>query len=202
MQNSGQNPLPSALFLILLFIVFASAPVLTDMLRYQREAISSGQFWRLFTGHFVHLNMAHALLNSSGTLLLAFFLAKDIQTKDWWVITLIAPLVISAGLWWREPELVSYAGFSGVLHGLLYYVVIRLIPEMPFVASSVLLLLVSRQLWEQTSAYNPEYLRMLIHGRVMPDAHLFGAITGSLWAVWATWRDRRLKSLDKAADLS
>lgn len=196
------SPLLSAIGLVLFFGLMAAWPAATDLLRYQREAIGGGQWWRLFTAHFVHLNVAHAVLNSTGTLLLAFFLSKDISRQDWWRVTLTAPVVISAALWWRQPDMVSYVGFSGVLHGLLYFGVIRLLPVMPWLAGSVLVLLISRQVWEQTAAYNPDYLQSFIHGRVMPDAHLFGAITGAAWGCWSLWQDRGKPKQDEPASVS
>lgn len=184
------SPLPWAAGLVALFVVLALWPTSEAMFRYQREAIADGQFWRVFTGHFVHLNLAHALLNGTGTLMLAVFLSREISAKDWWTVTLMAPLAISLGLWFKQPSLVAYVGFSGVLHGLLYFGVIRLLPSAPVLAGTVLALLVGRQVWEQTGAYNPDYLRGLIHGRVMPDAHLFGALTGLVLGGWSLWRDR------------
>lgn len=186
------SPVVSAAGLVLLFLVLAFVPGAVDLLRYQREAIGQGELWRVFTAHFVHLNFSHALLNSVGTLLLAVMLSRELPVRDWWAVTLIAPFVISAGLWFKQPELVGYVGFSGVLQGLIYCAVIRLWPQMPWVAGVALLFLVGRQVWEQTAFYDPEYLRGLIHGRVMPDAHLFGALTGSAWGLWTLWRDRNL----------
>lgn len=189
-NKPAASPLPSALGLVLLFVLLALWPAAESLLSYQREAIAAGQWWRVFTAHFVHLNMAHALLNSVGTLMLAVFLRQDIARRDWWTVTLLAPFVISLGLWFKQPTLIGYVGFSGVLHGLLYFGVIRLLPLMPAMAGGILLLLAGRQVWEQTGAYDPEYLRGLIQGRVMPDAHLFGALTGALWGTWSLWRDR------------
>lgn len=185
--------------LSLLFVLMATWPAATDALYYQRQAIADGQVWRLFSGHFVHLGMEHALLNSAGAVLLALVFAKDIRCQDALLLILLAPLFISAGLWWKQPTLMAYVGFSGVLHSLLYLGVIRLLPLMPWLAGTVLLFLLSRQVWEQTAAYNPDYLQGLIHGRVMPDAHLFGAIAGSVWGLWTLWRDH-LISTDKATD--
>lgn len=182
--------LPSALILVLLFIGLALWPASPELFEYRRVAIADGEWWRLFTGHFVHLNLAHAVLNSIGAVMLALFLAEEITPRQWWGLVLVAPLVISAGLWWRQPGLGAYAGFSGVLHGLLYLGVLRLLPKAPALAAIVLLLLVGRQIWEQTGAYNPDYLRSLIHGRVMPDAHLFGAFTGALLGLFSLWRER------------
>ncbi|MDQ8037667.1 MAG: rhombosortase [Pedobacter sp.] len=185
------SPVPGAVGLVALFLILACIPAATELLRYQREAIAHGELWRLFTAHFVHLNFSHALINSIGTFMLALVLTRELPARDWWMVTLTAPFVISAGLWFKQPEMLAYVGFSGVLHGLLYCAVIRLLPQAPVLAGVVLLALVGRQVWEQTGYYDPEYLRGLIHGRVMPDAHLFGAITGALWGLWSLWRDRQ-----------
>lgn len=185
------SPVPGAVGLVVVFLVLAYClPAATELLRYQREAIGQGEWWRVFTAHFVHLNFSHALMNSIGTLMLAFLLSRELPVRDWWAVSLIAPLVISAGLWFKQPELVGYVGFSGVLHGLLYLAVVRMLPQTPRLAVLILLVLAGRQVWEQTAFYNPEYLRGLIHGRVMPDAHLFGALTGFVWGLWSLWRDR------------
>lgn len=189
--------MPGAIALLLLFVLLALWPASADLLRYQREAIAEGQLWRVFTGHFVHLNLAHALLNAAGTLMLAVFLSREISARDWWTLTLIAPFTISLGLWFKQPDLLGYVGFSGVLHGLIYFGVLRLLPSAPALAATVLLLLIGRQLWEQTGAYDPEYLRAMIHGRVMPDAHLFGALTGLVLGGWSLWRDRPAGRLGK-----
>ncbi|HET8731009.1 MAG TPA: rhombosortase [Moraxellaceae bacterium] len=188
--SAGASPLLSAFVLAALFIVLALWRGSDDALCYQRELMAQGQWWRAFTGHFVHLNLSHALLNSSGAVVMAWVLRREIPARDWWRITLVAPFVISLGLWFKQPSLVSYVGFSGVLHALLYFGVLRLIPVAPGLALTVLAVLVGRQVWEQTAAYNPDYLRGLIHGRVMPDAHLFGALTGSALGLWSLGRER------------
>lgn len=184
------SPLPTAALLAAVFIALALWPGAADHLCYQREAMAGGEWWRAFSGHFVHLNLSHALLNSTGALLIALVLRDEVRAADWWRISLVAPFLISLGLWFRQPELISYVGFSGVLHGLLYFGVLRLLPSAPGLALTVLALLAGRQAWEQTAAYNPDYLRGLIHGRVMPDAHLFGALTGTAFGLWSLWRGR------------
>lgn len=188
--DPAASPLPAALGLAALFLLLAQWPAATDLLYYQRDLIAGGEWWRLAGGHFVHLNTAHALLNATGAVLLALVLRQEIPARDWWRITLAAPLLISLGLWLKQPGLLAYVGFSGVLHALLYYGVWRLLPQAPALAVPVLLLLAGRQAWEQTAAYDPDYLRGLIEGRVMPDAHLFGALAGSAFGLWALARAR------------
>lgn len=188
--SSSPSLLPAALGLVALFLALALWPGAVEVLRYERGAIAGGEAWRVFAAHFVHLNLAHALLNSVGTVLLAVVFAREISPRQWWTLVAVAPFVISLGLWLRNSSLASYVGFSGVLHGLLYFGVLRLLRVSPWLAGGILAFLVARQGWEQTAAYNPDYLRDLIGGRVMPDAHLFGGLTGLVLGGWTLWRDR------------
>ena len=189
---------PDALLLSALFLLLALLPAANHWLDYRRELIAGGEFWRLFSGHFTHLNLAHAVMNAAGLLLVSFLFVRELSRRQWWALVLGAPVFISAGLWLRQPDLVGYAGFSGVLHGLVYLGVVRLLPSAPVLAGVILVLLVGRQVWEQTAAYNPEYLRHWIEGRVMPDAHLFGAVAGLLTGVFSLWRDWQQGLLGKA----
>src|SRR3546814_5112990 len=38
-------------------------------LRFSRQALEQGAWWRLFTAHFIHLGWAHTVLNIAGVLL-------------------------------------------------------------------------------------------------------------------------------------
>lgn len=191
MLNKSFPLWPDALLLAALFLLFAALPAVSGLLEYQRERIGAGEWWRLFTAHFVHLNLNHALLNALGLLLVGVVFARELRRDEWWLLVLGAPLLISAGLWWKQPGLVGYAGFSGVLHGLLYLAVLRLWPASWWLAALLLVVLLARQVWEQTAAYDPGYLRSLIGGAVMPDAHLFGGLCGFLLGLAGLWRDQR-----------
>lgn len=197
MPNKPSVLWPDALLLTALFLLLALLPSVTAWLELRRELIAQGELWRLFTGHFVHLNLYHAVMNAFGAVMVARIFATEISRQQWWALILASPLFISLGLWLRQPDLQGYAGFSGVLHGLLYLGVVRLLASAPVLASCVLLLLVGRQVWEQTSAYDPGYLQSIIHGPVMPDAHLFGAIAGIFLGGLSLWQDYRGGRLGK-----
>jgi rhomboid family GlyGly-CTERM serine protease len=88
-------------------------------LRYERAGIAAGQWWRLFTGHWVHLGLRHAVLNVLGLALMWALFARDYSPRQWLGIVLGALLAIDAGLWLFDSTLQWYVGSSGVLHGVM-----------------------------------------------------------------------------------
>jgi rhomboid family GlyGly-CTERM serine protease len=94
---------------------YGGGPALWD---YSRAAITDGQLWRVLSGHFVHLNTTHLLMNSLGLLGIVGVWGTALNgARPLWLSTSIG-LGISVSLWLGEPQLQHYAGASGVLHGL------------------------------------------------------------------------------------
>lgn len=89
------------------------------LLRYDRVALASGEFWRLLTAHLVHLDVRHALLNTLGLALMWALFARDYTPRQWLAIVLGAMAAIDAGLWLCDSTVQWYVGSSGVLHGVL-----------------------------------------------------------------------------------
>ncbi len=48
-------------------------------LRYERVAIAAGEWWRLITAHFVHIDLEHTLLNIMGVVLMWAIFARDLS---------------------------------------------------------------------------------------------------------------------------
>jgi rhomboid family GlyGly-CTERM serine protease len=88
-------------------------------LRYDRGALAAGQWWRLISGHWVHLGLRHAVLNALGLALMWALFARDYSPRQWLGIVLGAVLAIDAGLWLWDSTLQWYVGSSGVLHGVM-----------------------------------------------------------------------------------
>lgn len=149
---------------------------LTLLLRFEREAILSGELYRLFTAHFVHLNWIHALMNVAATII-GWYLLRDSMTNRQWILSIaISGLVVSV-LLFSLPELEWYVGFSGIIHGLILQGLIlqkhlRFIEKALMV--SALLLKVFYELWQGSSAADLE----LIDGNIIVEAHLFGLLAG------------------------
>jgi membrane associated rhomboid family serine protease len=60
---------------VLLLLLLGISDGAREWLRYDRELITAGEFWRWFSGNFVHLGTGHLLLDGLGLMLLLLFSA-------------------------------------------------------------------------------------------------------------------------------
>ena len=167
-----------SLWLLILLLSWAlQAGGLVADWRFDRALIAQGDVWLLFSGHLVHLNWTHWALNMAGLAVVAFFFSPYSSVWQWlWVIA-ISALFVGVGLYWRNPELHTYVGLSGVLHGLFIYGAMRETRRYPASGYVLLALLVAKLIWEFMNGPLPGSETMT-QGRVATDAHLYGAIGG------------------------
>ena len=142
--------------------------------------MEKGELWRLITGHLVHLGWGHLLMN-----LLGFWLIQQLFFRNGAPILIcISGLILltlgtSTGLYLFSTSVEWYRGFSGVLHGLLIWGLLRELRP-PIATDLFLLSLVFFKLaWEQFSGPIPGS-ETIAKGRVIVDAHLYGGLTGTL----------------------
>lgn len=150
------------------------------------------ELWRVFTAHFIHLNFAHALLNTIG-LWLCCFLAEELF--DRWVLLYIAVLsfVISVLILLYSPEELPYAGFSAVLYGLY---VIGLLPRIVVLKDKFALLALSLVIgWLLWQFFSPAWWleEALIGGEVAVMAHLYAVATASCISIIKIYLTARQK---------
>jgi len=182
------------LWLFLFVICFSlQSAGLVSTFQFDRSLIDQGHYWLLLTGHLVHLNWAHWALNMAGLVVVGVFFSQYGSILDWLIVLLFSALVIGLGLYWFHPELSWYVGLSGVLHGLFIYGAIREIRFYPFSGYVLLLLLTGKLFWEYMNGALPGSEEMT-GGRVLVEAHLYGAIAG-LVAVFLTWSVHLLHKL-------
>lgn len=153
-----------------------------DSWRFNRALVAQGNVWLLLSGHIVHLNWAHWLLNMAGLSIVAFFFSRHASFFQWLAVILVAACVISAGIWWGMPDIRSYVGLSGVLHGLFLYGALREIRFYPVSGYVLVTVLIGKLAWEFFNGALPGSEDMT-GGRVLTEAHLLGAIGGIL--VWS-----------------
>jgi rhomboid family GlyGly-CTERM serine protease len=143
-------------------------------LRYERSAIAAGQWWRLVTGHFVHLGLEHAVLNGLGLALMWALFARDYSRRAWLVVLAGAIAGVDLGLWFRDSTVEWYVGSSGVLHGVLAAGALAHLRRGELDGWIIAVFLVAKLTYEQLVGALP----LTQGGAVVVDAHLFGVLGG------------------------
>ena len=110
----------------LLLTVYAAAGPAPGTLVYDRAAILGGDIWRFATGHLVHLDQQHFLVNTAACALLG--VTYETATARLRTILLIAgsAIAISVALLFLSPGTAFYCGISAVLNALFAATVIKL----------------------------------------------------------------------------
>lgn len=158
--------------------------------RYDRPAVAAGQWWRVLSSNFVHLGWQHLALNLAGLWLGTWLFGPDRSPRQWLAATLVTAFTTGAGLWLFSPTVVWCVGLSGVLHGLMVVGFGGWALAGDRVALGLLALVLGKMAWEQSGGDMP-WAGTLAGGRVITDAHLWGAIGGAAFLAVATaWQGR------------
>lgn len=153
-------------------------PGLARLLIYERAGLLAGQAWRLWTGHLVHFNVRHLLLD------LAVFLPAGVWLE---LLTprlargfyLLTPPAVSVVLLLFDSTLTRYAGLSGLATGvlvLLALVQLRRKMDEPYWFWLGVLLLVAGKTAVETMAPGALFVRFDPGVRAVPLAHVGGIV--------------------------
>ena len=151
-----------------------------ELLRYDREKIIGGQWWRLLTGHLVHASWPHTGLNVAGLVLIALLFPEPVPVRGWIVRLLLLGLGISALMYWRLPSLGWYVGLSGVLHGFFVLGFWWLFRQGDRFSLVLLGILLGKLVWEH---YNGPITSNedLVGVPVLVESHSFGAVCALIY---------------------
>jgi rhomboid family GlyGly-CTERM serine protease len=94
-------------------VVFV-APFLGDVLIYDRDAITSGEWWRLITGNLVHLSGMHLTFDVVA-LLVAGTIIELRGDRYVGLVYLMAGAVVGIVVYVTSPEWRYYGGLSGIV---------------------------------------------------------------------------------------
>lgn len=171
--------LPLTLALCMTLVALGGSE-LSALLRFERQAILQGQLWRLFSGHLTHLGWPHLWLNIAGLALIWGLIGRCFSLRQWLSISAGVALGIGLGLLVFNPQLAWYVGLSGVLHGMLVAGAIAEVRAGRGSSYVLLILIGAKLVWEQVAGPLPGSAASA-GGAVIVDAHLYGAICGSVF---------------------
>jgi rhomboid family GlyGly-CTERM serine protease len=188
------SSLPWAAGLAVLMVLLQATPeALQQQLRYEREAVMAGQWWRLVSGNLVHLGWAHLALNGVALLIGAWLFAAARTPLAWAAALLACALVVNLGLLWLSPAVWWCVGLSGVLHGFLLIGACDWVRSGERIGWLLVAAWTGKVLWEQRQGAVP-MSEGLVGGAVITDAHLYGLLGGLLFVLleggWRCWRQR------------
>ncbi len=157
--------------------VFLVASLWLDALAFDRSAVLEGEYWRLGTSHLTHLDTRHALMNAVGFGLVTAVLLEYSRPGTLLTSALAIAAAISAASVLLAIES-SYAGFSGILHGLAALAVFALAKRAPWLAAAVGVVLVAGVVTALAGWSRPWMADVAIH------THVCGIAAGAAIGFW------------------
>jgi rhomboid family GlyGly-CTERM serine protease len=165
-----------------------------EWLRFDRSAVANGEYWRLVSGHFVHLGVSHLAWDAAGLLLIWYLVGQSFSRKQWLVVSLVAVVGIDLGFWFLEPNLTWYVGLSGLVHGLLAAGVVGSLKSEGAYMWILGVGLIAKLAYEALVGPVPGSAESS-GGTVIVAAHVYGAVAGAIAAGAIMIRDRTRLSI-------
>lgn len=185
---------PLGLLAVAAAILSLAGGAASPALRYERAGVLGGEWWRLLSGHLVHLGVAHLLLNLSGLVLIGWIFGPGLRAAQWLWVLAGSWTAMTIGFLLFEPQLAWYVGLSGALHGLLLGAATL---DRGFERHLRILLIagvMAKLAWEQWAGALP-FTAEAAGGPVVVDAHLYGGLGGLLAGGCLLLRARRSGSV-------
>lgn len=176
MNCSSNKTGPGWIFIAVVLIVMGFLQLADfQTLRYQQNWHSNGEYWRIFSAHWVHLNTPHLLLNALGLVLCMGITSPGWSISRWIIYHFLLVLGISILFTLLSPELQWYAGYSGVLYGIFMLAAIDLYQRDKLIAVVLGIAISTKIILEQVGGFNVTS-SAFIGSLVVIDAHLYGAL--------------------------
>jgi rhomboid family GlyGly-CTERM serine protease len=176
-----QHSMLVAIIALLAILAYVFNDNIDLLLVYQHQLISQGELWRTFTGHFLHTNGIHLLLNLAALILLWALHGHFYTLKNYSLLFITSALICSAGLFYFSPEIHQYVGLSGVLHGIFVFGALMDIRHKDKTGYLLFIGVWLKIAHEQFYGAN-EQVSTLIDANVAVDAHLWGAVGGLIFS--------------------
>lgn len=161
---------------------------------YVRDAVlRDGQWWRVATAMWVHLDWQHYLADIGATAGLLLLAGRVVSIREMLAVLMVCGLVVQAVLL-RMPAIGWYGGLSGATHGLALWVALRLLQANGWsrVIGVVTCVIVLGKVWIEQSWLAAIVLDPSWGFGVVRGAHAAGAAAGfGCWLLQEWWGQRR-----------
>jgi rhomboid family GlyGly-CTERM serine protease len=173
-----------ALFILCLGVL----QLFTEALLLDRGYLWAGESWRLWTGHFVHVNAQHLALNTVASLIIYLSITDKVSAAEIFICGVTLAPILSVMLLYWHPEIIWYSGLSGLLHALVSYFSLRMISAGERVFGWVLVS-VWAKVFAELIRTKLGYENFLGEMLVITEAHFMGALIGTIAAIlhWVHW---------------
>jgi len=165
--------------LVVCALLAAGGDEARELGRYERFAIESGEYWRLVTGHLVHLGFGHLWPNLAALAIIGLLFEDVFGTADWLRVGAASAAAIDLGLYALEPNVVWYVGLSGVLHGYVAAGALALLVRREKLGAVLAICVAAKLTFEQVVGPVP-FTAESVGGPVVVAAHLYGVVGGLL----------------------
>ncbi len=180
---------PLILGILALTIVLLITQFFRNELAFQRTSIDLGQWWLVISGNLVHSNYPHLLLNLAGLWIFGFIFSDNISLKTFSISTFFLSASVGLGLYFFNPDLHKYYGFSGVLYGLfLVGATNAFLAKDWFTGGVIALFIIGKTTWDFIYGGSSSSAE-LIGIPVAIHAHLYGVI-GSIFISFGLYLER------------
>ncbi|WOX04626.1 rhombosortase [Microbulbifer pacificus] len=164
--------------------IYLKQDTLGALLSYDHSRILAGEYWRIVSGHLVHTNLNHLLLNGFG-LALAWVL-MPLRPRPHMALAglVIVAALCGLALLLFEPQIASYRGLSGVIHALLVLGAIFNIATIGERSQGLIVLaVVALKLYSESYGTSGSMVTALIGVPVVTESHFWGAVAGAAVAI-------------------
>ena len=161
-------------------LLAAGGDEVRELGRYERYAIESGEYWRLVSGHLVHLGLGHLWPNLAALAIIGLLFEDVFRTADWLRVGAASAAAIDLGLYVLDPDVLWYVGLSGVLHGYVAAGALALLERREKLGAVLAIAVAAKLIFEQVVGPVP-FTAASVGGPVVVAAHLYGVV-GALLA--------------------
>ncbi len=172
----------SALFLFgaTIFVLSVFNDTFNPLFAFDRDAIVAGEWWRLISANFVHLNVNHMLFNVSVYMLTTLLFSSSVKLWQWFGVLVVCCLSVGLGLYIFDRELDHYVGLSGALYGLLAFGLLRSLRSNLWLYLVIYTFIHYKVIKQQMPGFDADYMRDFIGDSVIASAHLYGIVAGNI----------------------